>query len=701
MKTILHIGAEDSHDPEEYPYVSRHVLNLKHVDKQKKDGAHKNVTVNLKEEIRFKKEAGRICIVGELPRSKQGLGRAPMVLAALLMIFFLNAGQLIFLGRSNAEGALALASEAIVSLKDAGGSFMGGEPGSESIFFEEADKLFAEAEKEAGFLLNHSSRWLSEPSKVQSLRNLLEAGQLMSETGQYIGQARIALDSLPDEGSLTEYINHVSVAFIEPAAASFTEMNLLLDEVDLSGTEYSQQFGEYRDSLNTLTGMFDLWLELKDPLLLAMGDKIPQHYLVLFENNNEIRRGGGFIGSYAIVEINDGRITEMDFNDVYDLDDSYYGHVEVPDPELRTLTNEWRLRDSNNSGDFPTSAEQAIHMLDLEGGQGVDGVIAVNLSAAQSLVEAVGELTLPSLNKPLTAEAFPAVISTIVEAKVTGASTPKAILGELLDSFLVAAEDPTTQVLLGQSALEEIQKKQIMIYHRNDSVQNLLTSLDLDASIPDLNTLEGIDFAQVEFINIGGNKTDAYMQTQLQHDTQILSDGGLVNSLTLTRTHTFNQDTLAWLKSTAAQYGFFQWNKNLERILGNDTNRAGIRLNLPEGVDILEVTGGFHKDDLQFLYDAATERSYYYLDQSIEPGASQTFTVHYSLPWQLNGNFPEYQFQLFKQPGLKGMTYQKTVAAPNDILLSSEPLATDHAEDMDYIIGGSLDNDVQVKLLYR
>lgn len=700
MKTILHIGAEDSHNPEEYPFMSRHVLNMKHVDQLKKKGAHKNVTVNLKEEIRFKKESGRICIVGELPRSKQGLGRAPMVLAALLMIFFLNAGQLVFLGTSNAESALGLASEAIVSLKDAGGSFMSGEPGSESVFFEEADLLFQQAEKEAGFLLNHSSRWLSEPSKVQSLRNLLEAGQLMSETGQYISQARIAFDALPEEGSLTEYLNQVSISFLEPAAASFTEMNLLLDEVDLSGTEYAQQFGEYRDSLNTLTGMFDLWLEVKDPLLLAMGDKVPQHYLVLFENNNEIRRGGGFIGSYAIVEINDGRLTDMDFKDVYELDNSYYGHVEVPDPELQTLTNEWRLRDSNTSADFPTSAEQAMYFLDLEGEQGVDGVIAVNLSAAQSLVEAVGELTLPSLNKPLTAESFPAVISTMVEAKVTGLTSPKAILGELLDSFLVAAKDPSSKVLLGQSALEEIQKKQIMIYHRNDSVQDLLASLDLDASIPDLNTLEG-DFAQIEFTNIGANKTDAYMQTQLQHDTQVLSDGGLVNSLTLTRTNNFNQDTLAWLKNTAAQYGFFQWDKDLERVLGNDTNHTGIRLNLPEGVDILEVTGDIHKDDLQFLYDAAMERSYYYLDQSVAPGTSQTFTVHYSLPWQLSGNFPEYQFQLFKQPGLKGMTYQKTVSAPHDILLSSEPLATEHAEDMDYIIGGSLDNDVGLKLLYR
>lgn len=700
MNTTLHIGAEEEYPSEEYPFVSRHLLDLKHVDQSKKSSAHRNVSVNLKEEIRFKKEAGRICIVGEMPRSKQGLGRAPMILAALFMIFALNLGQLIFLGRGNTEEALALAGEAIVSLKDAGASFISGEPGSESLFFDEANEHFLQAEKQAGFLLNHSSKWLSEPDKVQSLRNLLEAGQLMSETGKYMGQARVALNALPEEASLTDSIRQISEDYLEPAALNLGEIQSLLAGVDLSGTEYALSFGEYKDNLNSIAELFELWMEVKEPLLLALGDRVPQHYLVLFENNNEMRRGGGFIGSYAIVEINDGRISNLDFKDVYELDNAFFTHVEVPDPELKHLTTEWRLRDSNNSMDFPTSAEQAIHFLDIEGGPGVDGVLAVNLSAAQSLVEVLGELHLPSLNAALTAENFPAVLSTLVEAKTSGAQNPKSILAELLDSFLLAAKDPTQKMLLGETALKEVQKKQILLYHRNESVEGLLTSLGLDASIPDFNTLEG-DFASVEFTNMGGNKTDAYMQGHLQHDTQVLSDGTLVDSLTLSRQNNFTPESLAWLKNVSAQYGFTQWDKNLERILGNDINRTGIRFYLPEGVEILEVTGDVHKDDLQFLYDPVLQSSYYYLDQSIAPGTAQSFTLHYTLPWQLKGNFPEYHFQLFKQPGLKGMSYEKTMAAPSDILLSSEPLATEHTEDKDYILGGALDQDVRVKLLYR
>jgi len=700
MKYNLHIGNEEPRGLEEFPFISSHLLNIKDVDDPKKYKAHKNVSVDLKEEIRFKKESGRICIVGELPRDKQGLGRAPMIFAAVFIIFLLNVGQLIFLGRTQGQEALALASEAIISLKDAGDSFLSGEPGAENIYFTQADQLFAEAEREAGFLLNHSSPWLKEPSKVESLRNLLEAGQLMSEAGQYMGDARLALTQMPEEGSITEYIRLISESYLEPAAANFDQINLLLDQVDLTGTDYVQQFAEYREKLYALTDLFSLWLEVKEPLLTALGDKLPQHYLVLFENNNEMRLGGGFHGSYSIVEINDGRLTNLDFKDVYELDNNYHGHIEVPAPELQALTGEWRLRDSNTSPDFPTSAQNAIHLLDVEGGQGVDGVISINLSAAQAMLGTLGEVKIPSLEKPLTAEAFPAVLSTLVEAKTSGQRSPKAILGELLQSFLTQTQAPETKIKLGLTAMDEIRKKQINIYHRNESVQNLLSSMGLDAEIPILGQTEG-DFALFTTTNIGGNKTDAYMQTNLQHDTQILTDGSLVNSLTITRTNTFNDAALAWLKKTTAGYGFTAWNPELERILGKDINRSGLRIYVPQNSELLEVTGQAHKDDLQYIFDPQMEMSYYYIDQQIAPGESQSFTVHYSLPWQLSGDFSQYNFQIFKQPGLKAVTFEKTVSAPNDILLSSEPLATDFAENLDYILSGPLQNDVSGTLLYR
>ncbi len=724
MTINLNIGPERERREQVAP-ASRHILNMKDVDEGKRAAARREPVASLKEEIRSEeKDTGRICIVGELPRSKQGLGRAPMILAALMIVFLLSASQVVFLGKKKGGEALALASEALVSLQSASQSIISGEEGADMLLFTEAELLFQEAEAKGSFLLGYDSPWIIEPSQVTSLRNVLDAGELMAEIGQHISSAKSSFMDIPDEGSLTEFINSVSTNDLEPATDKMGQILTLMDEVDLSGTGYEMKFYDYREKLQTLKGMFDLWVDSKDAVLAALGDRYPQHYLVLLMNNDEMRLGGGFIGSFAIVEINDGRLTDLVFHDVYEFDNRYNEHVEVPVHELRSLTEEWRLRDSNISPDFAVSAQQAMHFLDLEGGPGVDGVIAVNLSAAQAMVEELGSLTLASLQKPLTAETFPAVLSTLIEAKTFGSFSPKTVLKELIDAFVAKATgapeggDVSTdfpagdatfsattqlQMQLGLRILDEAHKKQILFYHKNEDVQDLITSFDMDATIPDLTQLtnEQTDFLLPAFTNIAGNKTDRYMETDIQHATQILEDGAIINSATITRTHTFNDASLAWLKQTAASYGFTAWNEGLEKILGNDTNKSGIRIYIPANSQILDVTGSAHRDDLQFYYDKFEDISYYYIDQTLQPGESQSFTVTYSLPWKFTGEFQEYNFTIFKQPGLKAIQYTKSVTAPSDIMLSSEPLATAESEETDYILSGSLKSDTSLTLLYR
>lgn len=703
MTINLDIGAEETQGPR----PSRHLLNLKTGDSHeggltKREKLHKEASLDLKEEIKFQhKESGRICIVGERTREKQGLGRAPMILAALVLVLLLSAGQTMFLGKKEGGEALALASEAFVSLQGASQSFVSGEQGSDLLLFSEAQTLFEQAEEKGSFLLDYSSPWLSEPKEVESLRNILSAGGLMSEVGQNIAHARDSFTNLPAEGSLTDYLRQTSEDYLEPAAQDLDEIIALLDDVDLSGTGYEDKFYSYREKLNALSDVFDLWLAAKEPVLTALGDRYPQHYLVLLMNNDEMRLGGGFIGSFAIVEINDGRLEELDFHDVYEYDNRYFEDVPMPVHELLSLNTQWRMRDSNVSPDFPTSAKYAMQFLDWEGGPGVDGVIAINLSAAQGLLEETGPLMLASLSKSIDAETFPAVLSTLVEAKVSGQHSPKDILAELINSFIASMGTTETKAKLALRVLDESHKKQILFYHRDPHVEDLIKSMGMDASIPQLSSLTDSDFFMPTFTNIGGNKTDRYMQTKISHATEILADGTLVDHATITRTNIFNAATLAWLKTTAAQFGFTAWNGDLERVLGNDTNRAGVRLYIPEGSEILDVTGSAFRDELQFYYDKDLDASYYYLEQQIAPDSAASFTVTYSLPWTFRGEFPEYHFQLFKQPGLKSISYEKTVTAPDDIMLSSEPYATESRDDVDYTLTGKLDGDVEVKLLYR
>ncbi len=699
MATKLNIGPEDFHDEPELPEPSRHVINLKNVDGGKKQEAHAEVSVDLKQEIKTRnKKPGAICIIGELPPHRRGLGRVPMVAAALLVIFVLNLGQIFFLGKKEGKEALALAGEAFLSLQGASESVIAGEQGADLVLFDQAEQLFEEAKEKGAFLLQGNSEWLSQPKQVQSLENLLNAGTLMAEVGQSIATARAAFAVLPETGSLTDYLRTISEEQLEPSTVKLHTITTLLSDVDLAGTGYEDKFADFQEKLAMLTDFFDMWVSAKEPLLTALGDHTPQHYLILLQNNDEMRIGGGFIGSLAILEVNDGRITDLTFHDVYDFDGRYFEDLEVPVHELKALTADWRLRDSNISADFPISAQKAMWFLQEEGGPGVDGVISVNLSAAQALLEDTGPLKLPSLSKEITAETFPAVISTLVEAKINKES-PKAILGELLNAFMGKMDDDAVKATAALTLLDEAHKKQILFYHRDPTVQELLGSLGMTGDLPQLSTL-GHDFFMPIFTNIGANKTDRYMETHLQHDTQIFEDGSMVSSATVTRTHTYTAATQNWLKTTLASYGFTAWNPGLEQVLGNAANHSGIRIYVPAHATILE-TEGVLRDEVQFYYDPLQDLSYYYVDQTVAPGTSESFTLHFALPWNFHGDFEEYDFDLFKQPGLKAVTFEKTVTALADTMLSSYPLATDVADGMDYILSGTLQNDMHVTLLYR
>ncbi len=701
----LSIGPEQNEPKKPSTKVSKYLVNLKTLDSAQKASAHSKVTMNLKEEIKIHKlSSDKIQIVGRNYGKRKGLGRLPMIMGALFMILVLNVGQLVFLGRRQGEQALALAGEGFVALQGAGESFVSGESGADVLLFGEAEALFEEAKEQGAFLLNAPTPWLDEPNQVQSLRNILEAGSLMSQVGTHLSNARTQLSALPEEGSLTEYLRRVSENELEPASEDMNQILLLLAEVDLVGTGYEEKFADYQKKLEAVGSLLALWVDAKEPLLTALGDAHPQTYLVLLQNNDEMRLGGGFTGSFLLVTLNDGRLTQMDFHDVYDFDDNYFEHQEVPVHELLGLTQEWRLRDSNTSPDFSVSATQATWFLEQEGGPGVDGVIAVNLSAAQSFMEDTGEISIPSVQKALTAETFPIVLSTLVEAKVAG-EAPKAILEEFIKAFTEKAKNQEVMISLFSSAWDEIQKKQILFYHKDAEVQAFLESMKMAGTLPSLNELKTEEGAQMDyfmplFSNIGGNKTDRYIQNKMAHDTQILEDGSMVATVTMLRENTYDEGTGFWIQSTLKEYGFNQWDGVLEGILGAAPNKTGVRFYVPEGAQLLE-TSGIYRDEVQFFYDPLQDHSYFYFDQSLDPGESKLVTLQWVLPWKFTGDFQEYHFLAFKQPGLKNISLIKTVTAPNEILLSSTPLPTETKQGYDYVYSEAFNKDWDFSLLYR
>ncbi|TSC63454.1 MAG: Uncharacterized protein G01um101493_432 [Microgenomates group bacterium Gr01-1014_93] len=128
-----------------------------------------------------------------------------------------------------------------------------------------------------------------------------------------------------------------------------------------------------------ISGIYLAATDNKDALEIApsaLGLNGPKNYLLLFQNDKEIRPTGGFITAFAFLKIDKGQITTSVSDDIYRLDERLLATCESkicplkpPSPIIRYLPEvsgqarqAWSMRDSNISPDIPTSAKEFERM---------------------------------------------------------------------------------------------------------------------------------------------------------------------------------------------------------------------------------------------------------------------------------------------------------------------------------------------------
>lgn len=131
-----------------------------------------------------------------------------------------------------------------------------------------------------------------------------------------------------------------------------------------------------------------------------LGASEPKTYLILAQNNHELRATGGFISGVGLLRVERGKITELDYRDSYAVDDLSKPHPPPPEPLARYMSAGMLLfRNANWSPDFPSSAQVIESIYQLDQGVAVDGVIAVDLVALQLLVGAIEPIYLEAYDE--------------------------------------------------------------------------------------------------------------------------------------------------------------------------------------------------------------------------------------------------------------------------------------------------------------
>lgn len=403
-----------------------------------------------------------------------------------------------------------------------------------------------------------------------SVRALLLAGERTAQAAKLLtlGLSR-ALDDReslrPDEriGTFTTYLDYAS-PLLEEALSSLDEV-----QPDSLPADVREKVVELRgmvgDGRATLTEARELLSFVRD----ALGRESPRTYLLVFQNSSEIRPTGGFMGSVAEVVFDRGAIQSIHVpgGGPYDLRSQLRARVAPPRP-LQLVGGRWEFQDANWFPDFPASAEKIRWFWNKAGQPTIDGVIAVNSSILQALLEVTGPIEMPEYGKTLSAENVILELQKSVELEYDKMENkPKKIIGDLFPKILErlkgrSREDWLRLVDVGIRALE---MKDVQVWMAREEEERLVERYDWNGR---LKTTIGDSLAIIE-ANIAGQKTDASIEEDVQHAVQVEEDGSIIDTVTLTRTH------------QAARGELFQGVNNV----------AYVRVYVPDGSELLAAEG--------------------------------------------------------------------------------------------------------------
>ncbi|OGI25685.1 MAG: hypothetical protein A3E38_00050 [Candidatus Moranbacteria bacterium RIFCSPHIGHO2_12_FULL_54_9] len=429
--------------------------------------------------------------------------------------------------------------------------------------FSAAHRAFSRGEERlslwGGPLLDFT-RFIPGLSKAATGKYALQAGEHFAAAG--IPLARVAGElalsqeaSSPGEKiSLLDFITRVK-APLQETRVELEAGNQALAKVQIGDipAEQREAFLAAEQHLPTLIGLIKTFDHNEALLEELLGGNGPRKYLFLFQNNNEMRATGGFIGSYALMDVNNGVVRRFFVDGIFNPDGQLKENI-VPPQAIQKVSAAWSLHDSNWFPDFPVSAEKAIFFYEKTGGPTVDGVIALTPTVMQKLLAVTGPIALPQYGLVVDADNFIPVIQEQVETKYDKEENqPKKVLADLTALLLekvFASQDKTTLYRIAEAFTEGLNEKQMLVYMRHDETEALIDEAGWSGKV--LETPG--DYLSVINTNINGYKTDGVIDETIKHTAEIGEDGSIVDTVAITRTHRGGQMPYDWWNRVNADY---------------------------------------------------------------------------------------------------------------------------------------------------
>jgi Tfp pilus assembly protein PilN len=290
--------------------------------------------------------------------------------------------------------------------------------------------------------------------------------------------------------------------------------NNIPQEKKLDFVQGRQQLANAITAFRSFRSIFELFRSM------AVGSK---QVLVVFQNNNELRPTGGFMGTYGAFQITDGQIKISKISSIYDLD-GQMKHSFVPPFPIKQVSPIWYLRDTNWFADFPASAKKISEYYEKEGGETPDMVIALTPNLISDLLKITGPVEMPAYGVSLDSDNFVETVQLMTSVKYDkNLNKPKQLLADFFPIFLQKISAQNSDGLLhGLSAIQSnLLSKHLLLYSRNSELATQLKSFNWAGELKKTDR----DYLSVIFSNLNGTKTDLFINQNVSLETKIEDAG--------------------------------------------------------------------------------------------------------------------------------------------------------------------------------
>jgi hypothetical protein len=271
-------------------------------------------------------------------------------------------------------------------------------------------------------------------------------------------------------------------------------------------------------------------LEVLNDLVQAFTkkDDVERSFMLLLQNNMELRPGGGFLGQYAILKIRNGEVVSTFFEDANLLDQRIMARVTPPYPLIRMMQiKKWKFRDSNFSPDFPTNVEKAKYFYRLAGrNSDFDGVIAVNADVFNDVLALTGPITVPGYGVTFNSTDGALKLEEYVEKRYIlnpemDTQNRKSIMKTMAPLLVEKLFSLGNISKIADFAHQEFKNRNIMINLKDVELQNKIESVHWDGRVT---TDWGSDYLMMVDANMGALKTDYYIKREVTYDIDLTTE---------------------------------------------------------------------------------------------------------------------------------------------------------------------------------